>query len=568
MISKKPRGGRGFSRAFVTGLKSRPRSPKSAATLALICALANAVVGGDTGSPVVITIEDYVVFPITGKLDGTGQTDGMLARINSLREETGGANRFFVNDLNGPVYIVDKSTKKITTYLDFNGKDGRPGLFHKFAFEVGWANGIVSVQFDPDYRRNGKFYTVHLEDPAVAATAVPDNANYSTFNTTGYTTTAPIQTPGPIQREGVLIEWTDSNISNSTFEGTARELLRVQLNTRIHPLGDLSFNPAAKRGDRDWRVLYIGCGDGGSGESPRPDTRSNPQRLDTLVGKILRIIPDLSERQGTSTVSDNGRYRIPNDNPFFSKAGARKEIWAYGLRNPHRLHWAIDAASPSNNRLVANSVGLHTWETINIIHKGANYGYSLREGNELLQLDNTTTKRPDVDKVPVQIADGATTELITPTYPVAQYPHKPEGGDAVGSGFLYQGELVPELRGKYIFTDISTGRVWYADYKELLAADDGDAETMAALRPIKIRWDDPNDSPDAGVRTYDSMYPIAQAAYHFRGGKDPNLPGRATISGDGRADAHVAMDAAGELYIFSKTDGVLRRVIALKTPTE
>ncbi len=57
------------------------------------------------------------------------------------------------------------------------------------------------------------------------------------------------------------------------------------------------------------------------------------------------------------------------------------------------------------------------------------------------------------------------------------------------------------------------------------------------------------------------MFPIAEAAYHFRGGKDPNLPGRANVSGDGRADAQFAVDAAGELYIFSKTDGMIRSVV-------
>ena len=140
----------------------------------------------------------------------------------------------------------------------------------------------------------------------------------------------------------MLIEWTDTNTSNATFEGTAREIMRVQLNTRIHPMGEVTFNPAARRGDPEWRVMYIGCGDSGSGESTQAVMRSNPQRLDTMVGKILRIIPDLSEQAATSTVSENGRYRIPDDNPFVAKAGARKEIWVYGFRNPHRLSWAID----------------------------------------------------------------------------------------------------------------------------------------------------------------------------------------------------------------------------------
>ena len=296
-------------------------------------------------TPVTVEIKDYFAFPITGKLDGTGQTDGMLARINSLRDEPGGRNRFFVNDLNGPVYILDKATKKLTTYLDFNGRDGRPGIFHKLAFEVGFANGVVALQFDPDYTRNGRFYTIHIEDPALPGSSLPDNAHTPGLNVTGYEVTPAIRTPGPIQRDGVLIEWTDTKTSNATFEGAAREMLRVQLNTRIHPLGDVTFNPAARRGDSDWRVLYVACGDGGAGESSRPDTRSNPQRLDTLVGKILRIIPEPADRQSTSTLSDNGRYRIPNDNPFVSKPGARKEIWAYGLRNPHRLTWGSDPAS-------------------------------------------------------------------------------------------------------------------------------------------------------------------------------------------------------------------------------
>ena len=71
------------------------------------------------------------------------------------------------------------------------------------------------------------------------------------------------------------MEWTDTNTSNATFEGTARELMRLRHNTRIHPMGDLIFNPTARPGDPDWRVLYVACGDGGSGER-NGEMRSNP----------------------------------------------------------------------------------------------------------------------------------------------------------------------------------------------------------------------------------------------------------------------------------------------------
>jgi len=187
--------------------------------------------------------------------------------------------------------------------------------------------------------------------------------------------------------------------------------------------------------------------------------RPNPQRLDNFEGKILRIIPDLNEHTSTSTVSENGRYRIPNDNPFVSKPGTRKEIWVYGLRNPHRLNWAIDPSNPANNQLVVDSVGLHTWESVYIVRKGANYGYPLREANELLKPDNTTGALPAVDRIPVQITD-VTDELVVPVYPVIKYGHVRGGGDAIGAGFLYNGKALPALRGKYIFTDITTGHVW------------------------------------------------------------------------------------------------------------
>jgi hypothetical protein len=512
---------------------------------------------------VTIEIQDYATMPITGLVDGKGPTDSLLARVNTLREEPGGANRFFITDLNGPVYVFDKGKKTFTTYLDFNGREGRSGLFDQLFTEAGYGSGLNAFYFDPDYRRNGKFYTVHFEDSSLPGSKMPDNAKFPRLNLSGYTISEAITTPGTMAAfEEVLIEWTDTDISNSTFEGTAREVMRIRPNNRQHPLGDMIFNPTARPGDPDWRVLYIEVGDGGSGEASGA-IRSNPQRLDNFMGKILRIIPDLNEHTTSSTVSPNGRYRIPNDNPFVSLPGARKEIWAYGFRNPHRLSWAIDPQNAANNHLIVNNVGLRTWEMVQIVRKGANYGYPLREGIELLKTDNTTAALPAVDRIPVQISD-ITNETVTPTYPVIQYGHVRGGGDAIGSGFVYNGKAIPSLRGKYLFTDITTGRIWYAEYKDMLGADDGKAGTLAAIHEVKILWDNPNDSPDAGKQVYDTMFPIAQATYGPRGGKDPDLPGRSTVSGDGRADARFVVDGNGELYLVSKTDGMIRAVVAAR----
>jgi hypothetical protein len=525
---------------------------------AIVLAASAAAVAAPPTTPATLTLElkDFATLPITGNIAGEGQVDGLLARVNSIREEPGGTGRLFVTDMNGPIYILDKRTKALTPYLDFNGSGDRPGLFDRLLHDPGYSSGISQFQFDPDYQRNGKFYTVHMESPALPGSQRPDPAKLPglTFGPFGYEATAAVATPGPINFESVLIEWTDTDLRNTAFEGTAREILRVQFNGRIHPMGEVVFHPTARRGDPEWRVMYIGVGDGGAGES-RTVIRPNPQRLDTLVGKILRIVPDTSEHVATSTLSENGRYRIPNDNPFAAVPAAKKEIWAYGLRNPQRLSWAADPRNLRQHHLIAATVGLRTWETVDIVRKGANFGYSQREGNQMLQPDNVIAPLPAVDKIAIQIGDEVTDEVVEPAYPVVQYGHVTSGGDAIGSGYVYTGKALPELRGKYIFSDLSTGRVWYADWKEMLAADDGDPRTMAQMHEVKLHWND---------QVHDTFTSIAQVAYHSRGGKDPDLPGRGTVSGPRRADARFALDAAGELFVYSKTDGMIRQVVSVK----
>jgi glucose/arabinose dehydrogenase len=517
-----------------------------------VTVLASVVCGLAVPPELKIEIKNYATMPMTGAIDGPGNSAGLLARINFLREEPGGSRkRLFANDLNGPLYILDKETKKTNIYLDFNGLPGRPGIFHRLAIDQFLASGFISFEFDPDYIHNGRFYTIHLEDPALPASSLPDNRNFPGLDTSGYTVTPPIRTFGTTEREAVVIEWTDTNLSNSTFEGTARELMRLQYSGRIHPMGDLIFNPAARPGDPEWRVMYIATGDGGSGEQIS-SVRGNPQRLDMLVGKILRIIPDMNEHIDRSTVSENRRYRIPKDNPFTSKSGARKEIWAYGLRNPHRLTWDVDPSNRANNHLIALVIGLSTWETVDIIHKGANYGYSLREGPQQLNSDNSLSSLPENDVIPVQIDVTRTDGTVHPTYPVIAYGHSREAGViAIANGFVYRGSAIPALRGKFLFGDITSGRIWWAEMKEMLAADDGDPRTMARMHDVKIAWND---------NVYRTMAPVNEIAYHTRGGKAEHLPGAERVPG-GRSDLRLAMDAAGELYIMTKSDGMIWTVV-------
>ena len=303
----------------------------------------------------------------------------MLARVNTLRSEPANAplasTRFFVADMNGNLYALDKATKKFTPYITF------PLIFPKYATDR-FGSGVSAIVFDPNYAKNGKFYTVHVEDPSKPGPDEPTNAKMPSLKLDGYATTPVVKPPaGEVMNESVLIEWTDTNIKNSTFEGTARELLRVGFNDLIHPMGDILFDPLAKPGSANYGNLYVSDGDGGSGETAGP-TQTTPQLLSALQGKILRITPDLSLRPNDK-LSENGRYRVPSTgpdpNPYVSVPGARAEIFAYGFRNPHRMDW-----DTVTNTLLVDDIGLHSWEEVNIVTKGGNYGYSQREGNEVL----------------------------------------------------------------------------------------------------------------------------------------------------------------------------------------
>jgi mono/diheme cytochrome c family protein len=497
-----------------------------------------------------LEVADYAELPLTGD-KSTNLISGQLARGSILRDEPGG-RRFFVTDLNGPLYILTKQTKQLTPYLNFDGMGDRAGLFPKFTAARGFAAGLMNFVFDPDYARNGIFYTLHMEDPNTPGeSAMPKTGVVPGLNLAGYTTTTALSTPivpdARFAREMVIVEWTDRQIGNTTFEGTAREVLRMQLPGLFHPLNEITFNPAARPGDPEWRVMYLGVGDSGTGERPGP-MRMHAQRLDTLHGKILRIIPMLSEHASTSTPSESGRYRIPNNNPFVSIEGARKEIWALGLRNPHRLTWYVDAARPRESVLLAFNIGLVSWETVMIIKKGANYGYPLREGTQSMSATNGMGLLPEDDMIPVQLSDTVTRGTVKPTYPVAAYPHTPAaGGDAIANGFAYRGKRIPALQGTLVFGDITTGRIWYAQMKEVLAADDGNPLTLAPLHELGTR-----------------LRALSEETFRRRGGQGDSLPGFGAVAGRGRVDIRLAEDNDGELYVLTKGDGMIREVRSVR----
>jgi hypothetical protein len=534
-------------------------------------------------------LEDYANPPLSSATHGGATSTeinfkGQLGRITSLRPEPANAplasSRIFVNDQNGTLYILETVSKKFTPYLKF------ADIFPKFASDKGNATGIVSITFDPGYAKNGKFYTVHVENPALPGSATPINTQLPSLNLTGYSTTDTVNPPaGPVHLESVLVEWTDTNIRNATFEGTARELLRVGFD-RNHPMDDTVFNPLAKPGSSDYGNLYIGVGDGAQGETPGP-SHTIPQQLNSLLGKILRITPDINLHP-KDMLSPNGRYRIPSTgpdpNPFVNVAGARGEVYAYGLRHPHRFDW--DTASKT---MLVIDIGLHYWEEIDIVAKGANYGYPEREGNEQLFVDDAgktgsletpPAAFPDRDLLKVDGID----EPVVPIYPAAVYSHWE--GDSIGSGFVYRGKLMPQMRGKFVFNDMTTGRIFYVDLAEMIATR-GQRNHQAPIHELQIMYKSPYDtSGQTAVKR--RMFDVVAESYTHRGGtpaQDRVLPGAAGATtgwrdpdhkepkadaegvayGGGRADVRIAMGGDGEVYVLSKSDGMIRKMTAVVT---
>src|SRR5262249_29062352 len=197
-----PRLWRGGHYHAIPFLRENPSMKKAA------CLLLLALTPAPSDDPAIV-ISDFAALPITGTVDGEGNNAGALARINTMRQEPSPAGRLFVADLNGPLYILDRATRAATKYLDLNGR-ARGGIFRRFTFETGLASGLISLAFDPDYAKNGRFYTIHLEDVDAGVSAAPDNTSVPGLTVAGYAPTAPVKTPGEDVHEAVLVEWTDT----------------------------------------------------------------------------------------------------------------------------------------------------------------------------------------------------------------------------------------------------------------------------------------------------------------------------------------------------------------------
>ncbi len=292
-----------------------------------------------------------------------------------------GSNRQFVLQKEGRVWIIQHGKLLSEPFIDVSADMVKVNPAYD-------ERGLLGMAFHPRFKHNGKFYLYF---------------------------SAPVANPvkGKVNHKSVVAEYQVTKSSgNIASASTKRVILEFDQPESNHNGGDIIFG-------RDG-MLYIASGDGGGG-GDRHGTIGNGQDLTNLLGKILRIDVDGSP------------YRIPADNPFVKTAGARGEIWAYGLRNPWRISF-----DKTTGRLFAGDVGQNKYEEVDIVTKGGNYGWRIMEGYHEFNVPEGADK----------------SKLIEPIH---EYDHS--DGISIAGGYVYRGKALPALTGKYIFGDYN-GKTW------------------------------------------------------------------------------------------------------------
>jgi hypothetical protein len=431
------------------------------------------------------------------------------ARVSFVRDLPDG--RRFVNDSRGFLYRLDGNRPAV--YADV-------GAAFPHAVYNRLESGFIGFDFHPEFAKNGLFYTVHGER-AAGNPATPH------FIPPGYTVK-------DVTHHNVITEWRAQDPAAGAFSGSRRELLRVAhvVMNLTHPFGTAEFNPTARPGDADYGLLYTSGSDLGfsNGGGPNANNPGQAQRLDSVIGAILRFDPrSPSVTGGTKGLGD---YTIPQANRFAADGDPKTlgEIYAYGFRNAHRLSW-----DTADGTMYAMDIGMNHVEEVNIVRNGENYGWMRREGYFENGITRPGGALDQLFPLAADVLSGKTRDGFT--YPVAVYDH--HDGVAITGGFAYYGRIAA-LRGKFVFGDINRGRLFAADIAAMKKADDGLPETVAPVEEIQLYVRDNGRRTDLSFR---------------------ELVERTLGAARTRADLHISRTGDGELLLTSRQDGTVRMLV-------
>ena len=291
-----------------------------------------------------------------------------------------GSNRIFVAQQQGKIFVFPNKPDVEDPELFMDWE--KKTVYKNEEFE----EGVLGLAFHPKFKTNGEFFMYYTEVPHISV----------------------------ISRFKV-----SKDNPNKADPASEEQILRIPQPYWNHNGGTIAFGPDG--------FLYIGLGDGGAGNDPH----KNGQNPSTMLGKILRIDVDHQDA--------GKKYAVPKDNPCVGKEGAATEAYAMGIRNTWRMSFDRQTGA-----LWQADVGQDFWEEINLITKGGNYGWNLREG--MHKFKDGSDKRAD---------------LIEPIW---EYHHTV--GKSITGGYVYRGKKVPELAGCYLYADFVSGKLWGLKYDD------------------------------------------------------------------------------------------------------
>lgn len=347
--------------------------------------------------------------------------DGFVSPLNVLTLDDG-SGRLLIADQVGTISVVQKDgTLARDAFLDL-----RPKMVKlNNAFDE---RGLLGLALHPKFRENRLLYIYYS---APRRESVPTNWDHTSH----------------LSEFKVAADFSRVDVASE------RLLLAIDEPQANHNCGRLVFGPDG--------FLYVGVGDGGGANDnavghPDPGNGQNPR---TLLGKILRIDVDGARP-----------YGVPKDNPFADGRAGLAEIFATGFRNP----WGLSFDRGGNRQFFVVDVGQNLFEELNIVTRGGNYGWRVREsfhGFDPANANRAATNAPTTDAAGRPFAD-----------PILEYRHPPRNkpvptdepvGISVTGGYVYRGKAIPALQGKYVFGDWS--RSWALPDGVLLMASPGGA---------------------------------------------------------------------------------------------